>query len=65
MDKDFGVLAFRRRLPAGHGVVLLRVGHLRLSRLVPIVVEALDRGAAQPGKFTVVEKERVRIVPLP
>jgi predicted nuclease of predicted toxin-antitoxin system len=64
-DKDFGVLAFRRRLPAGHGVVLLRLVHLRLTRLVPIVVDALNRGAAQPGKFTVVEEERVRIVPLP
>jgi len=65
MDKDFGVLAFRRRLPAGHGVVLLRLGHLRLRRLVSIVLEALDRGVAQPGKFTVVEEERVRMVPLP
>lgn len=65
MDKDFGVLAFRRRLPAGHGVVLLRLGHLRLRRLVPIVVEALNRGAAQHGKFTVVEEEQVRMVPLP
>lgn len=64
-DKDFGVLAFRRRLPAGHGVVLLRLGHLRLRQLVPIVVDALNRGAARPGKFTVVEEERVRMVPLP
>jgi predicted nuclease of predicted toxin-antitoxin system len=65
MDKDFGVLAFRERLPASHGVVLLRLGHLRLRRLVPIVLEALDRGAAQHGKFTVVEEERLRMVPLP
>ena len=65
MDKDFGVLAFRERLPASHGVVLLRLGHLRLGRLLPIVLEALDRGAAQHGKFTVVEEERVRMVPLP
>jgi len=65
MDKDFGVLAFRERLPASRGVVLLRLGHLRLRRLVAIVLEALDRGAAQHGKFTVVEEERVRVVPLP
>lgn len=65
MDKDFGVLAFRRRLPAGHGIVLLRLGHLRLGRLMPIVLEALERGAAQSGRFTVVEEDRVRMVPLP
>jgi hypothetical protein len=30
-----------------------------------IVLDALNRGAAQHGKFTLVEEERVRMVPLP
>ena len=29
------------------------------------VLGAIERGAAQPGKFTVVEEERVRMIPLP
>ena len=65
MDTDFGTLAFRQRLPARHGVVLLRLGHLRSRRLVPIVLDAIKRGVAQPGKFAVVEEGRVRLIPLP
>lgn len=65
MDKDFGVLAYRHKLPARHGMVPLRLGHLRLDRLVAVVIAALQTGAAQPGRFTVVEESRVRVIPLP
>ncbi|SRR6266508_2998836 len=64
-DKDFGELAFRFRLPAASGIVLLRVAALSPSRLASIVVGALESREDWSGHFSVVEPDRIRMTPLP
>ena len=64
-DKDFGELAFHAGLPAGCGVVLLR-----LSGESPRVdnaraISALESRDDWRGCFSVVEAERIRMRPLP
>lgn len=64
-DKDFGELAFRMRLPATSGIILCRLSHLPPSRVVTIVINALENGAEWAGIFTIIHEQRIRTVPLP
>ncbi|MEZ4733584.1 MAG: DUF5615 family PIN-like protein [Caldilineaceae bacterium] len=64
-DKDFGELAFRHQLPAQSGIILCRLYGLPPSRLVHIVLRALENRSSWAGVFTVITEERIRVIPLP
>jgi predicted nuclease of predicted toxin-antitoxin system len=64
-DKDFGELAFRFGLPAGSGVVLLRLSGTDAEGDNRRVLEVLESGVDWTGHFAVVTDDRVRIRPLP
>lgn len=64
-DTDFGELAFRSRLPAQCGVVLIRLDWTEPSADNQVVVSALTSRDSWSGVFAVVERDRVRLRPLP
>lgn len=64
-DTDFGELAFRSRLPAQCGVVLIRLDWTEPATDNQVVVTALTSRDDWSGIFAVVERDRVRIRPLP
>ena len=64
-DKDFGELAFRSRLPAASGIVLLRLDPTSPTELADVTIRALSRAITWAGHFSVVEDDRIRVVPLP
>ena len=64
-DTDFGELAFRSRLPATCGVVLLRVEWTDPITDNAWVVSVLTGRDDWVGMFAVVERDRVRLRPLP
>ena len=64
-DKDFGDLVFRVRLPAEPGVVLLRLRGLSEAEVQQIVTQALTSRRDWAGHFAVVDRDRVRLTPLP
>jgi predicted nuclease of predicted toxin-antitoxin system len=65
LDKDFGELAFRSKLPALSGIILLRVQAPDPSVLTRITLAALDERDDWAGHFSVVEHDRIRMTPLP
>jgi predicted nuclease of predicted toxin-antitoxin system len=65
IDKDFGELAFRSRLPAQCGVVLIRLDWKDPDSDNRVVVTALTSREDWAGNFAVIERDRVRIRPLP
>lgn len=64
-DKDFGELAFRRRLSAEVGIVLFRVVPQSSVQITNIAVTALESRADWQGYFSVVENDRIRMTKLP
>jgi predicted nuclease of predicted toxin-antitoxin system len=64
-DKDFGELAFRARVPAQDGVVLFRIPTRSPEYVADVAVAALEASVDWAGKFSVVEEDRIRSVPLP
>lgn len=64
-DTDFGELAFRSGLPATCGVVLLRVQWTDPVTDNAFVVSTLTGRNDWTGAFAVVERDRVRLRPLP
>jgi predicted nuclease of predicted toxin-antitoxin system len=64
-DTDFGDLAFRSGLPAQCGVVLLRLDWRDPEVDNETIVTALMSREGWSGIFAVVERDRVRIRPLP
>ncbi len=64
-DTDFGELAFRYGLPAICGVVLLRVPWTDPAADNAFVVSALTGRDDWTGVFAVIERDRVRLRPLP
>ena len=64
-DKDFGELAFRRKLPASVGIVLLRLQTQGSAQAAAIVLAAFRSRSDWAGHFSVVEKDRIRMTPLP
>lgn len=63
-DKDFGELAFRRRLPATCGIVLFRMAMCLPEEAVRVIVAVLESRDDWAGHFSVVETDRVRMRPL-
>jgi predicted nuclease of predicted toxin-antitoxin system len=64
-DTDFGELAFRSGLPAQCGVVLVRLDWAEPDGDNRAVATALSSRDDWSGVFAVVERDRVRIRPLP
>ena len=64
-DKDFGELAFRRRLPASSGVILFRLESPDAAHTTMVVLAALRTRSDWAGHFSVVEETRIRMTPLP
>ncbi|MBS1625691.1 MAG: DUF5615 family PIN-like protein [Bacteroidetes bacterium] len=63
-DKDFGELVFRLRLPT-RGVLLLRIPELSHEEKSNLLQSVIPRIYAElSGAFTVITKEKIRIVPL-
>lgn len=64
-DKDFGELAYRRRLPGACGIVLLRLSGADSDadnrRALSVLQSAMD----WEGHFSVVTDDRIRMRPLP
>jgi predicted nuclease of predicted toxin-antitoxin system len=65
MDKDFGELAFRFRLPAEAGIVLLRIRANNPAALTRVAVDGLQTRDDWSGHFSVIENDRVRMTQLP
>lgn len=64
-DTDFGELAFRSGLPATCGVVLLRIPWTNPVADNAFVVAALTGRDDWTGVFALIERDRVRLRPLP
>lgn len=63
-DKDFGELAFKRRLPATCGVILFRIQPMPPESLVRFINEVLESRSDWPGHFSVVESDQIRMRPI-
>ncbi len=64
-DKDFGELAFRARLPAASGIVLLRIAAPSAQRVADVTLSVMESRDDWAGHFSVVEEDRVRMTSLP
>ncbi|MBY0493812.1 MAG: DUF5615 family PIN-like protein [Cyanobacteria bacterium] len=64
-DTDFGELAFRLGLPASFGVVLVRIDWSDPATDNAFIISALTSREDWTGVFGVVERDRIRIRPLP
>jgi len=64
-DKDFGELAWRARLPAACGVVLLRLPMPSPEDVGRVIATVIDSRSDWAGHFTVVEDKRIRMRRLP
>jgi predicted nuclease of predicted toxin-antitoxin system len=64
-DKDFGELAFRSRLPATCGIILLRLTGSDRETDNRRILEALESRTDWAGHFSVVTDSRIRMRPLP
>ena len=65
LDKDFGELAFRSRLPSQVGIVLFRLTPSSPDYISRVALAALKSASEWRGHFAVVEENRIRITPLP
>ena len=65
MDKDFAALAFRQRLTAPEGTVLVRIDAADPDHLSRQVSAALAREEPWRGNFVTLERDRIRIRALP
>jgi predicted nuclease of predicted toxin-antitoxin system len=64
-DKDFGELAFRRRVPSPQGIVLFRISMPSADYVARVALTALESRSDWAGHFAVIEDDRIRLVPLP
>lgn len=64
-DKDFGELAFKSDLPPPEGVILFRVTPRSPGFVARLAVKALRTRSNWAGHFSVVQENRVRMIPLP
>lgn len=65
LDTDFGELAFRSQLPAECGVILVRLDWNSPADDNDIIVRALTSRDSWASTFAVIERDRVRLRPLP
>jgi predicted nuclease of predicted toxin-antitoxin system len=64
-DKDFGELAFRFRLPAKCGVILLRLTGDDPDADIARMIAVISTRADWTGQFVVATDDQIRIRPLP
>lgn len=64
-DKDFGELAYRRRLPAQCGIVLFRLTPQSPDEAASLAVSAIRSQKSWAGYFSVITRQRIRMRPLP
>ncbi|MCC7361972.1 MAG: hypothetical protein IT317_20980 [Anaerolineales bacterium] len=64
-DKDFGELAFRSRLPAEAGIILLRLSAYPAQRVAEVLAAGLESRADWAGHFSVIEDDGLRMTPRP
>ena len=64
-DKDFGELVVRLGLDAPSGVVLFRIALPSAAQVAQQMAGILESRGDWSGKFSVVEANRVRMLPLP
>jgi predicted nuclease of predicted toxin-antitoxin system len=64
-DKDFGVLAFRWRLPAASGVILFRLSGDNPEADNQRILSVLDQRTDWADHFSVVTDDRIRVRSLP
>jgi predicted nuclease of predicted toxin-antitoxin system len=64
-DKDFGELAYRRRLPAQCGIVLFRLTPQSPNEAASLAVSAIESQKSWAGQFSVIARHRIRMRPLP
>jgi len=64
-DKDFAELAFRARLPAPSGIVLLRIPQSSSAQVTAAVLRGIAMREEWGKLFAVVEPNRLRIRRLP
>ncbi|MBM3476223.1 MAG: hypothetical protein FJX75_23370 [Armatimonadetes bacterium] len=65
LDRDFGELVFRRRLPCRSGVVFLRLRTRSPRTLAASTAAALESRDDWRGHFAVVRAGRIRLIALP
>ena len=64
MDKGFGTLTFRDRLPAACGIILFRLEGTGRQEFCRVVLEAVQSEASWEGVFAVVTADKIRKRPL-
>jgi predicted nuclease of predicted toxin-antitoxin system len=64
-DKDFGVLAFRQRLPAECGIILFRLTGDDPNQDAHRIVEVIESRADWSGEFAVATDALVRVRAIP
>ena len=64
MDRDFGTLVFVRRQPPP-AIVLVRLSAVELVERIDAVIPALESALTGDGAFIVIDRNGVRIRPLP
>jgi predicted nuclease of predicted toxin-antitoxin system len=65
LDKDVGELAFRRQAEASAGIILVRVPVSGAGRVAAVVVAALESRDDWAGHVSVIQADRIRMLPLP
>jgi predicted nuclease of predicted toxin-antitoxin system len=61
LDKDFGALAFRAKLPASSGIILLRLSAASPESLTEIALRCIESRSDWAGYFSVVTPDRIRM----
>jgi predicted nuclease of predicted toxin-antitoxin system len=64
-DKDFGELAFRFGLPSTTGIILFRISTPSAEYIARYAITALQQRNDWGGHFSVIEEDRIRMIPLP
>lgn len=64
-DHDFGEMAFRRRLPAECGVILVRVRRGSTQEIALRTIDAMATRTSWAGQFATITDAQLRIRPLP
>ena len=64
MDKGFGTLTFRDRLPANGGIILFRLEGTERQEFCRLVLEAVQSEDSWEGAFAVVSADKIRKRPL-
>ena len=65
LDKDFGELAFRSKLPADCGIMLFRISVPSPEYFAQVALAAINSRTDWNGHFSVIEDHRIRMTPLP